>query len=106
VHNVPGLPGAAELTAFAADLTHRFSYEASGTLSGGYYRNRARSGELSALAIDERIYRVKPALRYQPSPNLALDLSYEFDWGRHGDGSHATCNKVLLSLSVQRPLFD
>jgi hypothetical protein len=107
VQTAAGRSGAVEATAVSAGFGRKFSSELSGFLGGGYYLNTSRQNEFASQSIDERTYRVNPTLRYEFSPDIALDLSYEFALVQdRQSGTEAERNKVFLCLIMQRPFFE
>lgn len=73
-----GRDGATERTGATLNLHRRFSYEFSGSLAASYVENQAEAGELGASTIDERSWRITPALRYEFSRQLAAEASYQY----------------------------
>lgn len=107
VQNAAGRSSSTELTAVTAEVRHRFSYELSGSLSGGYYQNSSVSEQFSSQAIDETTYRIRPVLRYEFSRDLFLECSYEFGFVQnHETGSEARRNKANVRLSMKHALFE
>ena len=102
-----GLGGAVERTALVLDLNHLLSYEFSARLSAGYYLNQSEQGELSAKAIDETSFRINPSLRYEFSPELAAEASYQYTRIiYHLSDRWAGQNRFFIRLSGYLPLFE
>lgn len=103
----PGRGGATERNAATVTLDRRFTYELSGSLSAGYYRNRSGAGEFSSRAIDERTETLSPALRYEFTKDASVEASYQFT--RTHDalaGTAAERNLCFLRFAWQYPLFE
>ena len=107
VQNAAGRSGSTELTAVNGEVSHRFTYELSGSVGAGYYLNRSAAQQFASRAIDETTVRVTPTVRYAFNPDLALDSSYEFALVHDRvAGTDARRNKVFVRLTARVPLFE
>lgn len=102
-----GLGGAAERTAVVLDLRGRPSSQLSTGASAGYYLNQSAKGEFSAQPIDERTVRISPFIRYEFSPDLALDASYQYTWVSYRlSDTTAGQNRILIRLVGRWQLLE
>jgi hypothetical protein len=107
VQNASGRSSTTELTAVTAEVRHQFSSELSGLLRAGYYLNTSNAVQFSVQATDETTYRIRPALRYEFSRDMSLDVDYEFGIILYNQaGSEARRNKVSMGLSMKHSLFE
>lgn len=107
VEAASGRDGATERTSAVLDIGRRFTYEFSGSLSAGYYRNTSEAGEFSTEEIDEKSVRVRPSLRYAFTRNVFLEAVYQYariDYG--ASNARAEQNLAYLAFGVQVPLFE
>lgn len=99
--------GPVQRTAFMFDAKRRLLYELSALLSTGYYLNRATatsSGTVLGTEVNVETFRISPALRYDFTKDVYLDLAYEYI-NLHDKclGTTADRNLVMLKLYVQWP---
>jgi hypothetical protein len=102
-----GLGGAAERTAVVLDLSRRLSYEFSARLSAGYYLNKSKQGEFSVQSIDDTTLRVNPFVRYEFSPDMAAEASYQYTRIIHSlSDTAAGQNLFLIRFVASLPLIE
>ena len=102
-----GRTGASERSAVVLDVGRRFTYELSGAVTAGYYRNRSDAGEFSTGEIDEETVRVRPSLRYAFTRNVSLEAAYQYTRIDSGEPkTRADQNLAYLQFAVQLPLFE
>jgi hypothetical protein len=102
-----GRAGASERTAAVLEVSRRFMYEFSGSLTAGYYRNRSDAQEFSTAKIDEETVRVRPSLRYAFTRNVSLEAAYQYTRIEYRESkSRADQNVAFLRFAVQLPLFE
>ncbi len=102
-----GRTGATERTSAVLEVGRRFTYEFSGSVTAGYYRNTSDAGEFSAGEIDEVTVRVRPSLRYAFTRNVFLEAAYQYTRidNRVSDRD-AGQNLAYLRFAVQVPLLE
>jgi hypothetical protein len=99
---------ASELTGLGLYVRRRFFHEFSGILSGGYFLNNYTPGESSNLQLDEKTLYISPGIRYDFTPDMALDATYTYtrtDYARDNDNV-ANQSLVLVRFYLQNPLFE
>ena len=100
--------GPVQRIAFIVNAQRRLIYELSALLSAGYYLNRAtatNSETVVGTEVNVETYRINPALRYNVTKDIYLNLAYEFTNLHDRDlGTTAQRNLVMLQLYVQWPL--
>lgn len=102
-----GFGGAAERTALVLGLNRRLSFELSARISAGYYLNQSEQGEFSNQAIDETTFRINPSLRYEFSPELAVEASYQYTRISYSlSDREAGQNRFLIRCFASLPLFE
>ena len=99
--------GPVQRTAFIANAKRRLIYELSVLLSAGYYLNRAtatNSATVLGTEVNVETFRISPALRYDFTKDIYLDLSYEYtDLHDRFLETNAKRNLVMLGLYAQWP---
>lgn len=73
-----GYTGATERNALTLALSHRITYELSGTLSASYFTNNSTQGQFSATPIDQTTYTLAPGLRYEFTRDMVAEASYSY----------------------------
>ncbi len=102
-----GTVGVSERTSFTLSITHRFTYELLGSLSMGYYINRAERGKYSTASIDEATFRINPRIRYEFTKDIALEASYSFTFIKDKEAdTDAKRNLFMIYFTIQYPLFE
>jgi hypothetical protein len=101
-----GNTGASERTSSSFSANRKFTYELSSGLSGGYFVNKASSGELSATKIDEESIWISPSVRYKLTKDAYVEASYAYNktW-YHVTQETAERNLFQLRLRVQYDVF-
>ncbi len=75
-----GSLGAVERTFVTADISRKFTYELSGSLSGGYFLNKSEAGQFSATAINSETVYGTAGIRYQFNRDMYMEGSYNYVW--------------------------
>lgn len=73
-----GYSGATERNALTLSLSHRITYELSGTLSASYFTNNSTQGQFATTPIDQVTYSMAPGLRYEFTRDMAAEASYSY----------------------------
>jgi hypothetical protein len=103
----PGRGGATQRSAAVLDLRTRSTWELSGFLSTGYYRNQSDAGQFSVQAIDERTVRVRPGVRYDATRNILIEAAYQYTrLTRDSPDSTASQNLAYLMATLRYPLYE
>jgi hypothetical protein len=107
VEPASGTVGVTNRTSASVGIYHRFTYEFSGGLSGGYFFNKAEEGKFSTVAFDERFFYLQPRLRYEFNRDVALEASYNFAYTRDKI-SHTEPRRSLAMLRfyIQHAFFE
>lgn len=107
VQNADARSGAVESTSFAVALSSRLSYELSAVIGGSCHWNSSGREEFAGQAIEERTFTFNPSLGYQVSRNVAINLGYELALVHDVQaGTNTQRNKVFITLTVERALFE
>jgi hypothetical protein len=110
VHDISpasGHSGSTERTSFAFYVSRRFSYELYGTLSGGYYINKSKTGEYSTQKIDENMMRISPGIRYEFDKDKAIEASYTYNKTKYNvRNTEAQRNTFFVRYRIQHHLFE
>ncbi len=102
-----GRTASTERTSFIFYVSRRFTYELYGTLSGGYYLNKSRQGELSTQRIDEDTIRINPSLRYEFDKDKTIEVSYAYSRKKYNvSGNKAQQNVFYIRFRMQHHLFE
>ncbi|MEZ4601731.1 MAG: outer membrane beta-barrel protein [Syntrophotaleaceae bacterium] len=100
-----GRTGSTEVTSLVLNGSHRLSEQFSMTFSGGYYINEADEGEFGGEGIDEQTLRLSPGLKYQWTPDLSAELSYDYTrLDDREEDTEQTRNLVFLRLTYRFPV--
>ena len=103
-----GRDGSAQRTSAIFDILYRFAERGRAGFVTGYYVNKANSGELALLPLDERTFNIRPLLRFDIIfDKLYLEASYTYsrvdDRIRDNDRDR---NLVWLQLGLDWPIVD
>jgi hypothetical protein len=102
-----GTVGVTDRTSLTFGINRRFTYEVSGGLTGGYFINKADKGKFSTVAFDEETLFIYPRVRYEFTPDIALEGSYNFTFTKYNNAdTEARRSLVMLRLYMQYPLFE
>jgi hypothetical protein len=93
-------------TGLVADVRRRFTYELSGDMSVGYYKNKSNPGAISGQAIDQDTLLVTPSIRYEFSKDMYMEASYQFTKVFYNiSHTEADRNSVFVRFYIQHPFF-
>ena len=103
-----GRDGSAQRTSGIFDIFYRFAERGRTGFATGYYINKANSGELAILPLDEHTFNIRPWLRFDIIfDKLYLEASYTYsrvdDRVRDNDRSR---NLVWLQLGFDWPILE
>ncbi len=103
-----GRDGSAQRTSGIFDIFYRFAERGRTGFATGYYINKANSGELAILPLDEHTFNIRPWLRFDIIfDKLYLEASYTYsrvdDRIRDNDRSR---NLVWLQLGFDWPILE
>jgi hypothetical protein len=73
-----GSIGTLERTAITFSISRKFTYEMSGSFSGGYFTNISKGGQFAASPIDLDSWYASPGIRYEFDRDMYLEGSYTF----------------------------
>jgi len=93
-------------TSVAAEGSYRLTYDLTGVVTAGYFRNRSNPGAETGQVIDQDTVFISPAVRYQLDKDIYLEGSYQynrlFNNVTHADSDR---NSVFVRVVVQHPFF-
>ena len=93
-------------TSLVTDIRHRFTYEMSGSLSVGYYRNKSSPGVLSSQAIDQDTILLTPGIRYEFNRDMYLEASYQYAKVSYNiSHTQGEQNRIFIRFYIQHPFF-
>jgi hypothetical protein len=102
-----GTVGVTDRTSASFRIARRFTYEFSGSLSAGYFYNRAEKGNFSTADFDEQSFYINPRLRYDFTRDVALEASYNFTYSRYNlTHTESRRNLAMLRLYIQHAFFE
>ena len=103
-----GRDGSAQRTSAIFDIFYRFAERGRTGFATGYYVNKANSGELALLPLDERTFRFRPWLRVDLIfDKLYLEASYTYSYVRDRVRDRSTDrNLVWLQLGFDWPILE
>jgi hypothetical protein len=102
-----GLNGVAERNSVTLYAYYHPAYETSFSFSGGYYALKSDQTQFSSQAIDQKTYRLNPAMRHEFSRNSSLEASYEYAAVENGaDGKTARRELISFRLYLQYPVWE
>jgi len=103
-----GRDGSAQRTSAILDAFYRFAERGRTGLSTGYYINKANSGELALLPLDEHTFRIRPWLRFDIIfDKLYLEASYTYSYVKDRIRDRNTDrNLVWLQLGLDWPILE
>ncbi len=104
-----GSLGAVERTFVTADISRKFTYELSGSLSSGYFLNKSQAGQFSATAINSDTVYGSAGIRYQFNRDLYMEGSYNYVWIDNKAASPASIahrNMVMVRFFVQHAILQ
>lgn len=104
-----GSLGAVERTFVTADVSRKFTYELSGSLSGGYFLNKSQAGQFSATSLNFETYYVTGGLRYEFNRNMYLEGSYNYAWIENKAANPNTIahrNLFMVRFFVQHAILE
>lgn len=78
VNALSGSADAVRRTSMQAGLRRKFTADIDGGISGEFYLNAAKQGELATEDIDERTWWVQPRLTWRITNDLSLESSYRY----------------------------
>ncbi|HVP79217.1 MAG TPA: hypothetical protein VMV04_15125 [Thermodesulfobacteriota bacterium] len=101
-----GTVGVTENTALNLGLTYRFTYELSGRLSTGFYRNKADRGQYSIVGLDQISFNVNPGIRYEFTKDFAVEASYNYSWVKDKlADTERSRNLFMINFIFQYPII-
>ncbi len=93
-------------TGLVADMRRRFTYELSGDMSVGYYKNKSNPGAIAGQAIDQDTILLTPSIRYEFSKDMYIDASYQYTKVFYNiSHTEADRNSFFVRLYIQHPFF-
>lgn len=102
-----GRNGTTNRTTLGFRATQRFTYELSGNVSGGYYRNKSDKQEYSLTEIDEETLYVSSGVKYEFTKDYALDASYTYTKTDYKvTNTDADRNLFMVRFNIQVPFLD
>ena len=109
-----GQYGVTERTSLTLDITRRFTYEFSGTLSGRYYLNERGSapGDPNSpnptnRGVDEKTYSFSPSLRYKFSNDLSFEARWNYTKKKDDqDSTNTDRNLWMIQLTYEFPIIE
>ena len=103
-----GRDGSAQRTSAILDLFYRFAERGRTGFATGYYVNKANSGELTLLPLDERTINFRPWLRFDIIfDKLYLEASYTYSYIRDKiQERDRDRNLVWLKLGLDWPILE
>jgi len=92
--------GVTDRTSLVLNLSHRFTWELTGSFDAGYYENKSQQGQTVNGTLDERTLRAACGLTYALSQHTSLEAGgslarVEY---RNGGGSE---NRAVLTLTLR-----
>ena len=111
-----GQIGTVERTFGTVYASHRFTYELSGSLYAGYFKNESRAGQFAATPLNFQTWYAGPSLRYEFNKDMFLEGSYMFtrltnyEAGTTTAGSEvtttATRSQVMVRFFIQHAIME
>jgi hypothetical protein len=103
-----GRDGSAQRTSAIFDIFYRFAQRGRTGFATGYYVNKANSGELAILPLDERTFNFRPWLRFDIIfDKLYLEASYTYSYVRDKIRErNRDRNLVWLKLGLDWPILE
>jgi hypothetical protein len=102
-----GRAGTAQRTSFVFSGDHRLTYELKATFAAEYFINKAGRGQFNGVPIDEVTVRLSPGIRYEFTPDMAVDATYGFtNVDYRLNNTSAQRNRFLLRFTLQKKLFE
>lgn len=103
-----GRDGSAQRTSAIFDIFYRFAQRGRTGFATGYYVNKANSGELTLLPLDERTVNFRPWLRVDLIfDKLYLEASYTYSYVRDKVRErNRSRNLVWLKLGLDWPILE
>jgi opacity protein-like surface antigen len=99
-----GTVGVTENTSLTLGLSHRFTYELSGRLSTGVYRNKADRGQYSIVGVNQITFNVTPGIRYEFTKDFAVEASYSYSWVKDKlADTERSRNLLMINFIIQYP---
>ena len=103
-----GRDGSAQRTSAVLNAFYRFAERGRTGFATGYYVNKADSGQLALLPLDERTFNIRPWLRFDIIfDKLYLEASYTYSYVRDRIRDRNTDrNLVWLQLGMDWPILE
>ena len=103
-----GQDGSSQRTSAILDIFYRFAERGRTGLNTGYYINKADSGELALLPLDEHTFNIRPWLRFDIIyDKLYLEASYTYSYVKDKNiGQNRDRNLVWLQLGLDWPILE
>ena len=105
-----GRDGSAQRTSLIYDFFYRFAERGRTGLSTGYYINKADSGQLALLPLDEHTFNIRPWLRVDLIfDKLYLEASYTYTYVTdkiRDNNRNRDRNLVWLKLGLDWPILE
>jgi len=102
-----GSLGTVERTAITFNISRKFTYELSGSFSGGYFTNISKGGQFAATPIDYESWYASPSIRYEFNRDMYLEGFYQFTKvDNNAVGTTANRNQVMLRFFVQHAVME
>lgn len=96
-----GLEGAAQSNALALSAQYRFTGAFTALFTSGYTMLKSNASEFSAQAIDQKVFRIDPGVRYKFSRDLSAEAGYEYVLVKN-PGSEADRHIFSVRLDIRR----
>jgi hypothetical protein len=102
-----GSLGTVERTAVTATISRKFTYELSGSFSGGYFTNKTNGGQFAATTINYETWYGTPSIRYEFNRDMYLEGSYTFiRLLNNNAATTAYRNQLMLRFFVQHAILE
>jgi hypothetical protein len=102
-----GRSGTTNRTTLSFRASQKFTYELSGSVSGGYYLNKSDQQQYSTEEIDEETLYVNTGVRYEFTKDYALDASYTYTKTSYNvTDTDADRNLFMVRFYVLYPFLD
>jgi len=103
----PGLNGVAEQNFYLITTQYRLTYEFSALLTTSYTTYKSNPSTFSGQIIDQRTFDGNAGIRYQFSPDTAVDVSYEYTLIRYpASDANAPRQLVFIGVRTQFPFLE
>jgi hypothetical protein len=107
IRQASGRGGTTQRSSAVFWLSRRFSDKFEGKFFAGYYRNKSEQAAVSVLPVDEHTVRIQPALQFDFTRDIFLQVAYTLTWVKdNADDTEAAQNIVFGRLQWQWPLLE